>query len=161
MLVIFFGLWAGLFFSSKYTLPLPATWKLKPFDNIIIRHRIISSFHGLVSTLAGIYYTVYHLDFTCGKENTKLETLIMCNTSAFLLADMMFMIVNKFLDVGNLLHHMMGICGYSAVFIAQKDACYFVLHIVPGEITNIQMNLREVFRKIGMRYTKVYYHIEF
>lgn len=161
MLVIFFGVWAGLFFSSKWTVPLPASWKLKMFDALIVRHRIISSIHGLIATLAGAYYSLYHLDLTCGKENTRLETLIMCNTSAFLLADLIFMIVNGFLDVGNLLHHMLGICGYSAVFLSQRDASYFAFHILPGEISNIQMNMREVFRKIGLRYTKLYFHNEF
>lgn len=128
---------------------------------MICRHRIISCLHGAIATLFGLYYTTFKLDLTCGKENTYFETFLMAQTSAFLLADFIYMLVNKFLDVGNLAHHMMGIVAYSAVFSGQQDACYFAFHILPGEISNVHMNLREVFRKIGMRYTKTYFHNEF
>jgi hypothetical protein len=161
MLGACFTLWLGLFFTSQWTVPLPSSWKLKMYDAMIIRHRLISSIHGLIATLAGAYYSIYYLDLTCGKKNTYLEVGIMCNTHAFLLADLIYMTTKGFLDVGNLLHHMLGIVAYSSVFASQRDACYFAFHLLPGEISNIQMNMREVFRKIGLRYTKLYFNNEF
>jgi len=161
MLIGFFVLWMGLFFTSKWIIPLPAAWKLKMFEAMIVRHRLISSFHGLAATLGSGYFALYHLDIACGHKNTKGETLLLCNTAAFLVSDLIYMTVNRFLDVGNLLHHMLGIVAYSFSFSAQRDACYLAFHLFPGEVSNIQMNMREVFRKIGMRYTKLYFHNEF
>ena len=111
--------WLLLFFTSKFTVPIPAKLKLKPFDAMIVRHRIISSLHGLMATTFGAYYTYKHLDLSCGKENTKVETVMLLNTAAFLFADFIFMLVNKFLDVGNFIHHLIGIFGYSVVFYTQ------------------------------------------
>ena len=161
MLGGFFVLWMGLFLTSKWIIPLPASWKLKMFDAMIVRHRLVSSLHGLVATLGSGYYALYYLDLTCGHKNTYPETLVLCNTAAFLISDLIYMTMNRFLDVGNLLHHMLGIVAYSFSFTAQTDACYLAFHVFPGEVSNIQMNMREVFRKIGLRYTKLYFNNEF
>lgn len=66
-----------------------------------------------------------------------------------------------FLDFGNFLHHMLGLTSYSYAFYTQKDLGYLAYHLVPGELTNVQMNVREILRKIGMRYTKSYFSVEF
>lgn len=76
-------------------------------------------------------------------------------------ADFLYMVVMGFLDFGNALHHMLGIVNYTYAFYTQRDSQYMALHLFPAEITNIQMNLRELLRKIGMRYTKAYFFNEF
>eukprot|EP00347_Sterkiella_histriomuscorum_P019634 403340875 len=160
--MIFLGMWLALFFLSKYLMPLPQRWNIKkPFDAMIIRHRAISALHGFAAICLSGYYGLYELNFTCGKQNTYTETFVVAHTGAFLLADFIYMLVNGFLDIGNLVHHMLGIVSYSYAFYTQKDLCYLAFHLFPGEISNIQMNLREIFRKIGMRYTKTYFHNEF
>jgi len=85
----------------------------------------------------------------------------MANTWGFFLADMSFMIINGFLDMGNFIHHTLGLITYAHSFYIQRDSTYLAAMILPAEISNIQMNMREVYRKIGMRYTKTYFHNEF
>jgi len=56
------------------------------------------------------------MDFTCGKKNTYNDTFMLSNTFGFLLADMIFMLINGFLDIGNLIHHNLGLIGYAYCF---------------------------------------------
>lgn len=72
-------------------------------------------------------------------------------------ADLTFMTYNGFLDTGNLIHHLMGISTYVCTGYLQHNFNALSLNILPAEISNIQMNLREVFKRMGWRYTKTYY----
>eukprot|EP00347_Sterkiella_histriomuscorum_P009719 403340143 len=157
---IFLALWLALFFFSKYIIPVPQMVK-KPFDRMICRHRVISGLHGAIAVAVSAYYTFTSLDLSCGKQNTYKETIIIANTFGFLFADLIYMIALGFLDAGNCVHHLLGVVSYTYAFYTQKDLGYLAFHLFPGEITNVQMNLRELLRKVGMRYTKAYFHVEF
>ena len=127
-----------------------------------MRHRIISAIHGAIAASLGVYYAVTKLDLSCGKQNSYFETGMVANTAAFLLTDLIYMLAKGFLDPGNLIHHMLGIVSYShTFFFTQRDANFLCFHLLPGEATNVQMNVREIFRKIGMRFTKTYFYNEF
>lgn len=71
------------------------------------------------------------------------------------------MTVYGFLDFGNAMHHTLGVVSYTYAFYTQKDLGYLSFHLFPGEVSNIQMNLRELLRKIGLRYSKAYFFNEF
>ncbi|CDW79738.1 transmembrane protein 56 [Stylonychia lemnae] len=155
-------IWFTLFTTSKYYIKLPKSWNLvKPFDQLMVRHRIVSCFHGIAANIFGLIYYAKYIDTTCGKSNTYFETVMLANTFTFLASDLLFMLINGFLDIGNLIHHMLGLTSYSYSLYLQRDALYICLNLLPAEISNIQMNTREIFRKIGMRYTKTYFHNEF
>lgn len=129
--------WFALFYFSKYFIPLPEKRIKKPFDALIVRHRIISSLHGVAALIISANYIVNHIDLTCGKKNTHYETLALANTFGFLFADFLYMIVMGFLDFGNAMHHCLGIVSYTYAFYTQKDLCYLSFHLFPAEISNI------------------------
>jgi len=135
---LFTGMWLVLFFSSKFILPLPERWGLKkPFDKMIVRHRIISALHGVSAIALSAWHTYNYLDLSCGKQATNEQIFVMTNTGAFLIADLIFMMANGFLDIGNLLHHLIGIVVYASCIVVQRDCNFMTFHLFPGEITNI------------------------
>jgi hypothetical protein len=113
-----FIFWFIMFFGSKYFFPLPASLdrKLKPYDRMIVIHRIICTLHGVAAIFLSGYYAFFLRDFTCGKANTKYEVFVLCNTAGHFIADLLFMKLNGFLDIGNILHHSMAIVSYINIF---------------------------------------------
>jgi hypothetical protein len=80
---------------------------------MIVKHRLVSSLHGLIACVMGAYWWAFEYDMSCGKENSTFEMLISSVTSGYLLGDFIFMLVNGFMDLGNLIHHIMGIFSYT------------------------------------------------
>ena len=161
MAAILTATWFALFYFAKYYIPLPKDKIKKPFDAMIVRHRMVSALHGFVALCFSANYMANHMNLTCGKQNTYYETLTLANTFGFLLADFIYMVVMGFLDFGNAMHHALGIVSYTYAFYTQKDLCYLSFHLFPAEVSNIQMNFRELLRKIGLRYSKSYFFNEF
>jgi hypothetical protein len=128
---------------------------------MIVKHRLVCCLHGILCVILGLHWCINHWDWTCGKENSVLEVIIGANTSGHLAADFIFMLLNGFLDVGNLIHHIVVGTAYSIPCWSAVNGNLLGFMILPGEASNVQMNLREVIRKIGWRFTKTYYHIEF
>ena len=86
----------------------------------------------------------------------------MCvNTSSHLLWDTIFMKYYNFLDFGNLLHHMIGVFGYNLILFSQHNFNFQVLNLLPGEATNAAMHFRDIYRRLGWRYTWAYYANEY
>jgi hypothetical protein len=158
-----FVTWLVIYYLGQYLIPIPARFRsqLKPKDMMIIRHRLVCSLHGTICMFLGILWYTTQFDFTCGKPNTILETLIGANTSGHLAADFVFMGVNGFLDIGNLIHHILVGGAYSLPCFTKSNGSILGFMILPGEGSNVQMNMREVIRKVGWRFTKTYYHCEF
>ena len=158
-----FTFWMLLYFIGGYTHPIPKSWaaKMKPYDKLIWRHRVISIYHAFLAlTFSSIWY-ITDFNMGCSKKNTFLEYNLAANTATFLVADGIFMKYNGFLDNGNFWHHVFGFLGYSSSAYLQHNLGFLAMVLFPAEISNIQMNMREVYKRVGWRYTKAYYFNEF
>lgn len=82
---------------------------------------------------------------------------MLSNTLCYLTLDCVFMWAKGFLDMGNLIHHIFGISVYLAIAYCQHDYTFMALHLLPGEFSNLAMHGREIFKRMGMRYTIFYY----
>jgi len=121
----------------------------------------VSIYHGISAWALSMYWHFVDRDLTCSKRISDLELLMLVNTSAHFIWDLAFMTYNGFLDTGNLIHHTMGIVTYAFTIYQQHNFNVLVAHLLPGEFSNVNMNLREVYKRIGWRYTWAYYSNEY
>jgi len=155
--------WFTMFFIVGLNLPLPkaVVEKTKPYDRLVLRHRFIQASHGIICILTGLYWYIAKWDTTCGKKIDDFELLMLVNTSAHFIWDCLFMQYHGFLDAGNLIHHGMGIISYYFSAYQQHNHNLCVLNILPAELTNVNLHLREIYRRIGWRYTWAFYWNEY
>ena len=155
--------WFIMFFIIGLNHPLPKALKekTKPYDQLVLRHRFIQVYHGIIAFLMGLYWYIAKNDTTCGKKIDDFELLMLVNTSGHFIWDCLFMKYHGFLDTGNLIHHLMGIVSYYFTAYQQYNHNLLALNILPAEFTNINMHLREVFKRIGWRYTWAFYWNEY
>lgn len=94
---------------------------------------------------------------TCGKPNTALEIIIVTNTFGHFTMDLLYMKYKGFLDMGNLIHHCLGLSTYWLPVFTPTHG-YLMSYIMwPGEWSNVAMHFREIFKMVGLRYTKTFY----
>jgi len=156
-------IWFVMFFVFGHIHPLPKslTAKCKPYDKLVLRHRIVCMYHGAIALLMSVYWHATVNDRTCSKKISNLELAMLSNTAAHFIWDMAFMKYHGFLDTGNLIHHVMGIVTYYFTAFQQYNHNLMCLNILPAEMSNINMHLREVYKRIGWRYTWAYYINEY
>ncbi len=156
-------IWFFMFFVIGHIHPLPKkfTEKAKPYDKIVLRHRLIQIYHGVVAFAMGLYWYIAKNDRSCSKKIDDYELVMLVNTSAHFIWDCLFMKYHGFLDMGNLIHHIMGIVTYYFTAYQQHNHNLIALNILPAEFTNVNMHMREVLKRIGMRYTWSYYVNEY
>lgn len=118
-------------------------------------------YHGVVAWSMAIYWHTHKMDMTCGKSITNLELAMNVNTMAHFIWDVVFMKYYGFLDMGNLIHHLMGISTYLFTIYGQHNHNLLCLNILPAEFSNVNMHLREIYKRLGMRYTWAYYVNEY
>jgi len=106
--------WFFMFFVVGLNHPLPKAImdKTKEYDRLVLRHRLIQVYHGLVAFSMGLYWYIYKNDRTCSKRIDDYELILLVNTSGHFVWDCIFMKYHGFLDTGNLIHHVMGIVSY-------------------------------------------------
>lgn len=97
---------------------------------------------------------------TCGKTNTLLEMIIISNTFGHFVVDLIYMQYKGFLDRGNLIHHTLGLTVYFLHVVSPNHGNFLAYIMFPGEWSNVAMHFREIFKHIGMRYTKTYLAVE-
>lgn len=126
-------------FVGGYFIPIPAKFaaKMKPYDKLIYRHRLVCNLHGAIAFASSIYWYVKLMDLTDGRRNTVFEVAMMSNTANFFISDVLFMKVHGFLDMGNLLHHIFGVSTYFATSYCQYNYWGLGLNILPAEASNI------------------------
>jgi hypothetical protein len=108
-----------------------------------------------------LYWHLSDNDRTCSKRINDLELIMLANTSAHFIWDVCFMKYNGFLDTGNLIHHVMGISTYFVTAFQQHNFNLLALNLLPAEFSNVSMHLREIYKRIGWRYTWAYYFNEY
>jgi len=59
--------------------------------------------------------------------------------------------------MGNFMHHFMGITSYGCTVFSQHNYNLMALNLLPGELTGANMHIRDIFRRIGWRYTMTFY----
>jgi hypothetical protein len=126
-----------------------------------VRHRLVCIYHGIIAWSMGMYWHIFANDLSCSKKITDLELIMLVNTTGHFIWDVAFMKYNGFLDMGNLIHHMMGIITYFLTLYQQHNHNLLVLNILPAEFSNVNMHLREIYKRIGWRYTWAYYFNEY
>jgi len=151
--------WFLLFFVGTKIHPLPSKLVkgLKDDDIFHIRYRLICSYHGLSALIFSLIWHLIDNDRTCSKRITDLELFMLVNTSSHLLWDTIFMQYHNFLDFGNFMHHMIGIIGYNFTVFSQHNFNMLCINLLPGEMTNASMHVRDIFRRLGWRYTWTFY----
>lgn len=158
-------IWFVLFFGLAKFHPLPSSWTkglvLKPYDRLVIGHRLVCIYHGVFAWLTAIYWHTTVNDRSCSKRISDLELMMLVNTSAHFVWDCAFMKYHGFLDMGNLIHHVMGIVTYYMTAYQQYNHNLLCLNILPAETTNVNMHLREIYKRLGLRYSWAYYFNEY
>ncbi|CDW75829.1 transmembrane protein 56 [Stylonychia lemnae] len=151
--------WAFMYFYGCYHHPIPKYYKSKMSvqDQFIWRFRVINCYHGAAATLLSLYWHLINYTTECSRQITTFELIMLANTCCHLLMDGLFMYVNGFLDTGNLIHHFFGISGYFACAYHQHNFTQMAMHLLPAEFSNVSMHMREILKRMGMRYTKTYY----
>lgn len=155
----FYALWIFLFFVGSYHHPIPSgvEKKMKPYDKLIFRFRVVNCYHGASAVLMSLYWYFTDFNLQYGRRNSVLELCMLSNTMAYLTLDGIFMKWENFLDFGNLMHHCIGIAVYSQFAYSGFDYSIMAYHLLPGEISNVAMHLREIIKRCGLRYSKIYY----
>jgi hypothetical protein len=161
-LALFVFWWFMFFIVGNYHY-LPKSWKSKmsPYDMLVMRHRFVQMYNGAGAWCIALYWYLYDNDRSCSKRNTTLEIVTFCNVAAHFIWDCIFMKWYGFLDFGNLMHHVFGIITYYFTLYQQFNMNFMMLHLLPGEFTNVSMHLREVFKRLGLRYTWLFYANEY
>lgn len=155
--------WFFMFFvvGTYHPLPKSVMDKTKEYDRVVLRHRIVCMYHGIVAWSMGMYWHLTVNDRSCSKKIDTLELIMLVNTSGHFIWDCAFMKYHRFLDMGNLIHHIMGIVTYYFTAFQQHNHNLLCLNILPAEFSNVNMHLREVYKRIGWRYTWAYYLNEY
>lgn len=106
--------WFLMFFvvGKYHPLPQSITSKCKPYDKLVLRHRIVCVYHGIFAWAMGMYWHIFINDRTCSKKISDLELVMLANTAGHFIWDVIYMKYHGFLDMGNLIHHIMGIVTY-------------------------------------------------
>lgn len=156
-------IWFFLFFVVAKFHPFPASWSknLKPYDKLVLGHRFVCIYHGVFAWFTAIYWHTTVNDRSCSKKISDLELLMLVNTSAHFIWDVAFMKFHGFLDMGNLIHHIMGIVTYYMTAYQQYNHNLLCLNILPAEFSNVNMHLREIYKRLGLRYSWAYYFNEY
>lgn len=159
----FLALWTFLFFVGCYHHPIPSYYKKKmsDYDKLIWRFRVINSYHGASATLLAAYWYYAYFTTEYSRKNTVYELVMLANTGAYLTLDTVFMWAEGFLDTGNLIHHFFGISVYYSIAYVGYDYTFMAMHLLPGEFSNVAMHMREILKRMGLRYTKLYYLNDF
>lgn len=146
-----------------YHHPIPASYekKMTDFDKLMWRHRVISCYHGGAAVILSLIWHYYCFTTENSRKITDFELFMLSNTGVWLFMDTVFMYTEGFLDLGNLIHHILGFSVYFSLAYCQYDYTPLAIHLLPGELSNIQMNSREIIKRMGLRYTKSYYYNEF
>ena len=154
--------WFMFFIVGKYHY-IPKRWKSKmsPYDLIVMGHRIAAMYNGAVAFSIGLYWYIFDNDRSCSKRNTTLEIVVACNLGAHFIWDCITMKWHGFLDGGNLMHHVFGVIAYYTILYHQFNMNVMMLHLLPAESTNVSMHLREVLKRLGYRYTWLFYANEY
>jgi hypothetical protein len=118
-------------------------------------------YHGYASFILTLYWHFAALDTTCSKKNSDLELFIMVSSAAHFFWDLIYMKYHGILEFGNLLHHSMGLSSYYFGAYSQRNMNMLVMNLLPAELTNFNMHIREVLKRIGWRYTWIYYVNEY
>jgi len=154
-----YAIWTFLFFVGCYHHPIPSAYekKMSKYDKLIFRFRVVNSYHGASAVLLSLIW--YFTDFSteAGRRNSVLELIMLSNTLAYLTLDTVFMKYENFLDTGNLIHHFFGVSVYSSLAYLGHDYTFMAIHLLPGELSNVAMHMREIIKRCGLRYTKIYY----
>ena len=123
---------------------------MNPYDMLVMRHRFVQMYNGAGAWCIALYWYLYDNDRSCSKRNTTIEIVTFCNVGAHFIWDCIFMKWYGFLDFGNLMHHVFGIITYYCTLYQQFNMNFMMLHLLPGEFTNVSMHLREVFKRLGL-----------
>ena len=155
--------WIFMKYVGCYYHWIPATYakKMSDYDKLIWRHRVISCYHGCFAVLFSIYWYATSFTTESSRRITDYELFMLSHTGVWLFMDTVFMYTAGFLDMGNLLHHTFGFTVYFSIAYYQHDYTPLAIHLLPGELSNLQMNGREILKRMGLRYTKAYYLNEF
>eukprot|EP00347_Sterkiella_histriomuscorum_P012853 403366974 len=160
---IFLAIWGILFFVGCYHHPIPKYYekRMSKEDKLIWRFRVINSYHGASAGLLAFYWYCAFFTTEYTRKITTYEMVMLANTSSYLVMDGLFMWFENFLDTGNLIHHVFGIVAYYSIAYCGYDYTFQAMHLLPAEFSNVAMHMREVFKRMGMRYTKWYYLNDF
>jgi len=154
-----FVFWWFMFFVVGNYHYIPASWKKKmsAYDQLVVRHRFVQMYNGAVAWSLAFYWYLYDNDRSCSKRNTTLEVITFSNVAAHFIWDCIFMKWHGFLDMGNLVHHLFGIISYYFSLYYQHNLNFPMLHLLPAEFSNVSMHMREILKRLGMRFTWSYY----
>ena len=152
-----------MFFIGGHIHPLPTKYvkSCTPYDKLVIRHRVICSYHGVIATLMAVYWYTFQLDPTCSKRISDFELAMLANTAAHFVWDMAFMKYHGFLNLNDVSHHVMCLLCYYFTCFYGTNHNLLALNILPAELTNVSMHLREIYKRVGWRFTWAYYLNEY
>ncbi|CDW77989.1 transmembrane protein 56 [Stylonychia lemnae] len=161
LIIIAIGIvyWTFMYYVGCYHHPIPKYFKSKMSvqDHFVWRFRVINSYHGATTCILAIIWYITQFTTECSKKNSDLELIMLSHTFGYLLLDWVFMWHKGFLDNGNLLHHFMGVGVFVFSAYLQHNFAFHAMQLLPGEFSNVAMHGREIIKRMGLRYSKIYY----
>jgi hypothetical protein len=152
-----------MFYVGCYYHPIPSFYekKMSAKDKLIWRHRVINAYHGAVAVILSLYWYATMYTTENSRKITPFELVMLSHTGGYLTMDTVFMWTEGFLDMGNFIHHFIGVLVYYSIAYLQYDYTFMAIHLLPGEFSNVAMHMREILKRMGLRYTKAYYLNDF
>jgi hypothetical protein len=128
-------------------------------QDLDLRNRIVSFFHGFLAMLAGGYHFIQE-GAECGAQNTLLQRNVLCFSISYFIYDTIAMAVEGILDTSMIIHHPLCLFGLFIPLYENVSGNFCMLAIFLSEISNPAMHLRHMLRLSGRRYTKAYEIVE-
>ena len=149
--------WAGFYLLIKYIpIDVRINGKIPTLkENVDLRNRVVSFFHGIVAMLMGTYHWLF-LRTECGELNTPLQKTCMMFSMSYFIYDFIAMYMEGILDTAMTIHHPLCVLGLAIPLIENVSGNFCMLAIFISEISNPPMTLRHILRLTGKRYTKLY-----
>ena len=126
-------------------------------DKLMYKLRFANVIHGIIAFASTLYWFVNLRDLTDGKMNSVFEILMMAFTTNFLLWKLLFLQFHGLLNMDTLFYHSVMLSNYLATAYLQRNYWALALSVLPEELCNILMGMKDLLSLNGWRYTKTSY----
>ena len=149
-MVRMFIMWLSTYILIHLT--LRSNLKLK--QDLDMKNRIVSIFHGLASFGLSLYYIIVK-DFDLETPMDYFASGIICLSFSYFLYDLVACLFYGLWDVKLVIHHLLCVFGSLALLVYKRGFFVVVAGLMLAEASNLPMHVRCICRNFGMKHTKI------
>jgi hypothetical protein len=143
-------MWLSIYVIIHLTLKT----KLTLIQELDMKNRIVSIFHGLASFGLSLYYLIVK-DFDLDTPMDYFSSGIICLSFSYFLYDLIACLFYGLWDMKLVIHHVLCVAGLLALFIYKQGFFVCVAGLMLAEASNLPMHVRCICRNFGMKHTKI------